>query len=137
MNRQEELWSGGGGKRGEGRAEEPSATGDRGPAAMSLTPAADGMQAHIFESSPLEVLHVGGFLCSHLFCVAIGCVVISHIAVPNKCYALNSDKETWVCECKGMFVHIVTVRYSYVCIWFAHLIQYSHKDFFFFAISSA
>ena len=86
MNRQEELWTGGGGKRGEGRAEEPSATGDRGPAAMSLTPAADGTQAHIFESSPLEVSPVGGFLCSHLFCVAIGCIVISHIAYQMLCF---------------------------------------------------
>ena len=58
------------------RAEEPSATGDGGPAAASLTPAADGTQAHVCESSPLEVSHVGGSLCSHLFCVAIGCAFL-------------------------------------------------------------
>ena len=47
---------------GDGRAEGPSATGDGGQAAMSLTPDIDGMHVHIFASLQLESSYVGGLL---------------------------------------------------------------------------
>ena len=46
---------------GDGRAEGSSAIGDRGQAAISLTPN-DGKHVHIFESLQLEGLHVGDLL---------------------------------------------------------------------------
>ena len=47
---------------GDGRAEGSSAVGDQGPAAVSLTPDADGMHIHIFETSQLEGSCVGDLL---------------------------------------------------------------------------
>ena len=47
---------------GDGRAEGPSATGDGGQAAMSLTPDIDGMHVHIFASLQLESSYVGDLL---------------------------------------------------------------------------
>ena len=47
---------------GDGRAEGPSATGDGGQAAMSLTTDLDGMHIHIFASLQLESSYVGGLL---------------------------------------------------------------------------
>ena len=47
---------------GNGRAEGLSVIGDRGQAAISLTPDADGMHVRIFESSQLEGSFVGGLL---------------------------------------------------------------------------
>ena len=63
---------------GDGRAEGSSAIGDRGQAAISLTPDVDGMHVRIFESSQLEGSYVRDLLycqsdlylrivCSHLF----------------------------------------------------------------------
>ena len=49
-------------ERGESRAEEPSAAGDGGEAAISLTPDTEGMHVCIFESSQLEDFHVGNLL---------------------------------------------------------------------------
>ena len=49
---------------GDGRAEGPSAIGDGGQAAISLTPDADGTHVHIVESSQLEGLYVGDLLYS-------------------------------------------------------------------------
>ena len=57
MNRQEELLTGGGRGGGDGRAEESSATGDGGQAAVSLTP-----DLCTFESLQLEGLYVGDLL---------------------------------------------------------------------------
>ena len=48
---------------GDGGAEGSSATGDGGQAAISLTPATDGTQVRIFESSQLPGWYVGGLLC--------------------------------------------------------------------------
>ena len=50
---------------GDGRAEGSSAIGDGEQAANSLTPDADGMHVHIFESLKLEGLYVGD-LCACL-----------------------------------------------------------------------
>ena len=48
---------------GDGRAEGPSAIGDGGQAAISLTPDADGTHVHVFESSQLEEgFYVGNLL---------------------------------------------------------------------------
>ena len=47
---------------GDGRAEWLSATGDKGPAAISLTPDPDGMHVHIFQSFQLESSYVGDLL---------------------------------------------------------------------------
>ena len=47
---------------GDGGAEGPSATGDGGQAAMSLTTDLDGMHIHIFASLQLESSYVGGLL---------------------------------------------------------------------------
>ena len=47
---------------GDGRAEESSATGDGGQAAISLTPDNDGMHIRIFESLQLEGSYVGDLL---------------------------------------------------------------------------
>ena len=47
---------------GDGRAERLSAIGDRGQAAMSLTPGTDGMHVHIFESLQLAGSCVGDLL---------------------------------------------------------------------------
>ena len=47
---------------GDGRAEGSSATGDRGQAAISLTPEVDGTCVRIFESSQLEGSYVGDLL---------------------------------------------------------------------------
>ena len=46
----------------EGRAEGPSAKGDRGQAVISLMPDIDGMHVCIFESLQLEGSYVGGVL---------------------------------------------------------------------------
>ena len=51
---------------GDGRAEASSAIGDRGQAAVSLTPDVDGTHFRIFESLKLEGLYVGGLLSSEL-----------------------------------------------------------------------
>ena len=50
---------------GDGKAEGPSTIGDGEQAAGSLTPDADRMHVHIFESLKLEGLYVGG-LCACL-----------------------------------------------------------------------
>ena len=55
---------------GDGRAEGPSATGDGGQAAMSLTTDIDGMHILIFASLKLAVLCVGYLL--YLFCCSNG-----------------------------------------------------------------
>ena len=47
---------------GDGRAEGLSRIGDRGQAAVSLTPDVDGMHVYIFGSLQLEGLYVGDFL---------------------------------------------------------------------------
>ena len=47
---------------GEGRAEGPSAIGDRGQAAVSLMPDIDGMHVCIFESLQFEGSYVGDVL---------------------------------------------------------------------------
>ena len=47
---------------GDGRAEESSAIGDRGQAAISLMPDVDGTHVCIFESSQLECSYVGDLL---------------------------------------------------------------------------
>ena len=47
---------------GDGRAEGSSAIGDRGQAAISLTPDTDGTHVRIFESSQLDGSYVGGLL---------------------------------------------------------------------------
>ena len=47
---------------GDGRAEGPSATGDRGQAAGSLRPDAAGTRLRAFESSQLEGSYVGDLL---------------------------------------------------------------------------
>ena len=47
---------------GDGRAEGSSATGDRGRAAISLTPDIDGTHVRIFESSQLEGSYAGDLL---------------------------------------------------------------------------
>ena len=47
---------------GDGRAEGSAAEGDQGQAAISLTPDADGMHIHIFETSQLEGSYVGDLL---------------------------------------------------------------------------
>ena len=47
---------------GDGRAEGSSATGDRGQAAISLTPDIDGTHVHIFETSQLDGSYVGDLL---------------------------------------------------------------------------
>ena len=47
---------------GDGRAEESSATGDGGQAAISLTPDVDGTHVPIFESSQVEGSYVGDLL---------------------------------------------------------------------------
>ena len=47
---------------GDGRAEGPSAIGDGGQAAVSLTPDVDGTHVRIFESSQLEGSYVGDLL---------------------------------------------------------------------------
>ena len=44
---------------GDGTAERSSAVGDGGQAAAPLTPDADGIHVHIFESSQLEGSYVG------------------------------------------------------------------------------
>ena len=51
----------------EGRAEGPSAKGDRGQAVISLMPDIDGMHVCIFESLQLEGSYVGGVLNLFLF----------------------------------------------------------------------
>ena len=63
MNRQEESLTGGGQGGGDGRAEGPSAIGDRGQAAVPPMPVVDGARVCISESSKLEVSYVGGLLC--------------------------------------------------------------------------
>ena len=47
---------------GDDRADGLSAIGDRGQAAMSLTPDIDGMHVHIFESLQLASSYVGDLL---------------------------------------------------------------------------
>ena len=47
---------------GDGRAEESSAIGDGGQAAISLTPYVDRKHVHIFESVELEGSYVGDLL---------------------------------------------------------------------------
>ena len=53
---------------GDGRAEGSSAIGDRGQAAISLTPDVDGMHVRIFESLQLEGLYVGDLLYFSSLC---------------------------------------------------------------------
>ena len=62
---------------GDGRAEGSSAIGDGEQAANSLTPDADGMHVHIFESLKLEGLYVGDLcacltLCDPMDCSPLG-----------------------------------------------------------------
>ena len=52
---------------GEGRAEGPSAIGDRGQAAVSLMPDIDGMHVCIFESLQFEGSYVGDVLIIFFF----------------------------------------------------------------------
>ena len=47
---------------GDGTAEGSSAIGDGGQAAVALTPDADGMHGHVFESLQLEGSYVGDLL---------------------------------------------------------------------------
>ena len=56
------YWLEEGGEVGDGRAEESSATGDGGQAAISLTPDVDGTHVCIFESSQLWGSYVGDLL---------------------------------------------------------------------------
>ena len=47
---------------GDDRTEGSSATGDKAPAAISLTPDPDGMHIHIFQSFQLERSYLGDLL---------------------------------------------------------------------------
>ena len=66
---------------GNGRAEGSSAVGDRGQAAISLTPDADGTYVPIFESSQVGGLYVGDLLY-------LGSFLLLNVAV--YCYELPS-----------------------------------------------
>ena len=66
---------------GDGGADGPSATGDRGQAAISLMPDVDGMHIRIFESLKLEGAYVGDLLYISV-CVCV-CVSVSHAVVSN------------------------------------------------------
>ena len=59
-----------GGDLGGCRAEGPSAAGDGGPAAASLTLDDGGTHVHIFESLLLEGLFVGDLLYSQVLCIS-------------------------------------------------------------------
>lgn len=62
MKRQEELLPEGGREVGGWKAEGPSAIGDGGKAAVSLTPDTDGTRVRIFKSSQLEGSYVSDLL---------------------------------------------------------------------------
>ena len=66
---------------GDGGADGPSATGDRGQAAISLMPDVDEMHVRIFESLKLEGAYVGDLLYISV-CVCV-CVSVSHTVVSN------------------------------------------------------
>ena len=56
---------------GDGRAEGQSAIGDRGQAAISLTPDVDGTHICIFESSQLESSCVGDLIVMESYCLSV------------------------------------------------------------------
>ena len=69
---------------GDGRAEGSSAIGDRGQAAISLTPDVDGMHVRIFESSQLEGMYAGDLL--YWFLLLLRSSSITHCAGCRQCF---------------------------------------------------
>ena len=84
---------------GDGGADGPSATGDRGQAAISLMPDVDGMHVRIFESLKLEGAYVGDLLYISV-CVCV-CVCVCECESRSRVQLCNPMD----CSSKGSTVH--------------------------------